>query len=415
MVDYKYLSEVASEYGYTCTHISWEDCSRYGGKGTLSWNGDNITDVFLESREGTKLYTIRSKNWNEMVCKVKSSDIALVNPSGDKNETLSGLLRRMNLSHSNDDEVSLRFQVSFLPYTPNKKTEFCVNAYNYQARAGDPCNLQILASPQTTSLTVDGGGRRLGLQGDVDTREHRPCYWIEASPGDAAVGEPQGENAETVGRAVDSGKATAVIMGIRDMGLVYNAILFIQVPIKQLAKPRTRFHTDETDGIILHSAGGSSFGKSYAARISKGEKLADVPPLPVGMERHDDSHITVTITLYNTVEGGNPVKHDVERAIRQMNALFSNKAVNRDCLSWGEKKTLEDFRDYEKRLASFKGSRFAEFMKEDLAETGFFWVGKEDQTTCWWCNVTVGGWGVNDNPWAEHQKNSPGCAKAYRK
>ena len=63
---------------YTCQVVSWDDVSRgTTDEGLSSW-GANITDTYLKSREGQRLFTVRSDNWNEKLGRVNSSEVALV-------------------------------------------------------------------------------------------------------------------------------------------------------------------------------------------------------------------------------------------------------------------------------------------------------------------------------------------------
>ena len=45
----------------------------------------------------------------------------------------------------------------------------------------------------------------------------------------------------------------------------------------------------------------------------------------------------------------------------------------------------------------------------ELAEAGFFYTNRGDAVTCFSCNMTIGHWETDDNPWIEHAIWSPRC------
>jgi len=63
---------------YSCKSVSWDDVKRGNVGGKLSSWGANITDTYLTARDGRRLFTVRSDNWNEKLGVIASSDLALV-------------------------------------------------------------------------------------------------------------------------------------------------------------------------------------------------------------------------------------------------------------------------------------------------------------------------------------------------
>jgi len=46
---------------------------------------------------------------------------------------------------------------------------------------------------------------------------------------------------------------------------------------------------------------------------------------------------------------------------------------------------------------------------EQLANAGFYYLGKGDQVLCFYCEGGLQNWEANDDPWEEHAKHFPGC------
>ena len=64
---------------YSCKTVSWDDVSRSEtpGGGLSCW-GPNITDTYLTSKAGSRLFTVRSDNWNEKLGRVSTDEVAVV-------------------------------------------------------------------------------------------------------------------------------------------------------------------------------------------------------------------------------------------------------------------------------------------------------------------------------------------------
>ncbi len=70
-----------------------------------------------------------------------------------------------------------------------------------------------------------------------------------------------------------------------------------------------------------------------------------------------------------------------------------------------------DFVLYASRMASFSNWPMQIIQKpKKLCEAGFFYEGKSDEVTCFWCGVIVGRWHYCDTSLNRHRKASPDCA-----
>jgi baculoviral IAP repeat-containing protein 7/8 len=46
---------------------------------------------------------------------------------------------------------------------------------------------------------------------------------------------------------------------------------------------------------------------------------------------------------------------------------------------------------------------------DDLVKCGFFYQGKGDRVSCFYCGITLGNWLEEDDPWIEHARWSGDC------
>ena len=199
---------------YSCKTVSWDDVKRGNVGGNLSCWGANITDTYLTAKDGRRLFTVRSDNWNEKLGVVSTSDVAIVqgnqNPQNNiPDSTSSNFLTRLftkNRRDANDTQkiketkpelkpitlktflenakqygsyaglktenlnneildkkCSIRFQTTFLPVADNDKAtlEFATEAYNYNTTSdSDPRNLILLCTTQGIALQQDGRGKK---------------------------------------------------------------------------------------------------------------------------------------------------------------------------------------------------------------------------------------------------------------
>ncbi|EGD76338.1 hypothetical protein PTSG_01038 [Salpingoeca rosetta] len=382
---------------YSCKYVSWDDACRGTVGGGLSCWGANITDTYLKGRDGRSFFTVRSDNWNEKLGCISSDKIAVVVGNhvagGDaelKPITLRSLLKNLgsygayckvpegtDLSNDElDQKVSIRFQTTFLPVPESDakrdKVEFCTEAYNYNTRSDDdPRNLLVLGTTQGIAIQQDGRGAKKLMHHAVDPAGVAHKYWLEAERSDHAVGGPQKETQEEKEDAVARGKATAAVIGIPAMGTRFNALLTVQVPLKQRQLPRRAMlgcamaesamlccATNAVDSFAMMAPPGAALfkkkakksaamdlysggrgrggrrargcaraepklGVANAARVSRGTEAGVYQGLATKrLERDTSQHVTVTVVMYNTVAGGVPKVEDVRAAIDDMEALY---------------------------------------------------------------------------------------------
>ena len=273
---------------YSATRVSWEDAARYVGMhGAVAATGPNITDVWLETREGTPLYTVRSENWNERLGCVRTVEVALVVgahvPGGGAPLTpitlssflssagvyggYAGLANDADLSApAMDDRVSIRFQTVFVPLPPPSSgggrgaapaaaaaaappVDFAPHACSYQtASKADPCNLLLLCHAQGTAVQANDRGKQRLHAHAVDAGGVAHQYFFEAEASNHAVGVDQAsESAAAAAAAAARGKSAAMIIGTRAMGPRFNALMMVQVPLLRKA-PSPRRSTKTWSG-----------------------------------------------------------------------------------------------------------------------------------------------------------------------
>lgn len=169
-----------------------------------------------------------------------------------------------------DEKVSVRFQTTFLPLVDDLKEseqekkegeqknqhvvmEFVPEAYNYNTTSDiDPRNLILLCTSQGLALQQDGAGAKKLFHHSFEETEtypdgtnilHHPekkkvihRYWLEAEYTSHKVGGSQTETKEEREDAISRGKATSCTIGTRAMETRFNALMTIQIPLKQKEK-----------------------------------------------------------------------------------------------------------------------------------------------------------------------------------
>ena len=74
----------------------------------------------------------------------------------------------------------------------------------------------------------------------------------------------------------------------------------------------------------------------------------------------------------------------------------------------------ESFRTREHRLLSFRDwSIQMNPSKEDLADSGFFYLQTCDRVKCFYCGIVLRNWQRSDSAGDEHRKHSPECLFAF--
>lgn len=369
---------------FRCKTISWNDASRFSGPGGLSSIGPNIQDARLVTKDNTLLYTIRPENWNEKIGTVSTKDIAIIDTIDNKLKpiTLKEYLDRNNLSVDGlDNEVSIRFQTTFLPLKNNTdldldlniidnkddSIEFCPEVYSYNTPSDDnPRNLLLMVTTQGLTLHKNTNKYQKLFLSEKTTDGKMVNKWLSAEKTSFKVGSQQIETDEEAAYAQSRNKAVSAVIGTKSMGSRFNALLTIQIPVQQhiiripeqnwdfavknpmypipysYTKSYSACLTDQTEmlcqssyvtkGCKTRSVHGPeiSLGQSNSARISKGSVAGIHDVVDISKYKRDLSqHITITIILYNTVVGGVPSKEDVMAAVNELESLYRDLKTGR--------------------------------------------------------------------------------------
>jgi len=325
----------------------------------------------LCARDGSSFPVVRSQNFNERIGRVRASQVAVVVPEGAPG---SGGLHPVSLQEylidvgkyggyagvpggtsvycaDRDAMVGIRFQSVFLPVSEEGTVQMYNKSYNYQTRSDeDPSNIILLCTTQGTFLQQDGAGT-------VPQYLHRPdtggvceyeCTYLEAMRTRHGVGMQQEDSTAEAAAAASAGKATSGVIGVRAMGLGFNRLMTVQVPLKQVVPAaggggcfsnndyeETLELEDCLDGeeeeeeeveasLAMPSASRSSVFASApakvaakAARVSHGSRACDMePPRSTNWARDEECSVTITVQFYFVVlEGSVPSDEDVRAAI----------------------------------------------------------------------------------------------------
>ena len=263
-----------------------------------------------------------------------------------------------------DDEVSIRFQTTFLPVEDRDRRatmEFCTQAFNYNTRNdSEPRNAVLLCTSQGVAVQQDGAGKQSLLHHAVDASGTVTQHWLEAERSDFAVGGPQEESEEVAVEAACRGKATASVIGIEGMGARFNALMTVQVPLQQapeVMRSAAMFGRGGGSGRGRGAGRGAGRGggrgagrgaqaqcslkrfrniqgsrvpdreaergESFAARVSRGSAAGEFSRLTVAAPKRAQQHVTCTVVFYNVVAGGLPTAADVLAAIADMEAMYA--------------------------------------------------------------------------------------------
>ena len=347
---HKYINQILEETDFISTSVSFDDVQRFGNESSISCWGSNITDTRLFTKNGNQLFTIRSENWNERLGTVSTNELAIIvnDDSNLKTLLLTDLLKNPQayidsayelesdtLYHENDNLCSIRFQTVFIP--EDGAVNFATQAYNYQTtEEDDPKNTLLLCTSQGTFIQQDGPGSQNLFQHRIDPDGNIRQYWNSAEATKFKVGQEQKETPEESGQAAACGKAEATPIGIREMGKCMNVVMTIQLPIKQKPREARSKGLYESDAIAecapmsnelsyrSLSFRSASIGKSYVARISRGDEEGEYPGLgnknPI---RHDHEHPTITVIFYYVVKDGVPSVEDTMKAVQIMEEMYT--------------------------------------------------------------------------------------------
>jgi huntingtin len=254
---YEQLNAVCRAHNpaYSATEVSWNDNSRAQG----SSFGSNITDARLKGKSGEDYLVVRPSNFNERIGRVRASDIALIGGNGSMGcqlapVTLSDVVRDFgrhggyagvpagtSLASERDAEVGIRFQAVFLPAdadpaTHERGTEVFPETYNYQTKSWqDPKNVILLCTSQGTFVQQDGPGKVPQYLHKADEKGEWRNVYLDATETRHGVAMGQIETDVERQAALRAGKAVSTVIGTKSMGIGFNRLMTVQIPLKQHA------------------------------------------------------------------------------------------------------------------------------------------------------------------------------------
>lgn len=253
-----YINEICQKYNkdYSCYYVSWNDNVRH----EQSCYGSNITDSTIKGKGDKSFLCIRSNNFNERIGKVRAKDVNLIiqdsaytRESGYfKNISLSEYLENfykyssyifpntcpISLYNEQKDEidVSIRFQAVFIPLIDGKRTIYTAS-YNYQTISdNDPKNIILLSTSQGTFVNHDKKGVQSLFLHNKDKFQEWSNYYMEVEETKFDVCKEQVETLDERKLAIESGKSTSQLIGLRSMGEGFNRLMTIQIPLEQIKK-----------------------------------------------------------------------------------------------------------------------------------------------------------------------------------
>jgi len=71
---------------------------------------------------------------------------------------------------------------------------------------------------------------------------------------------------------------------------------------------------------------------------------------------------------------------------------------------------MNKYKSNSERFTTFENWPLDFLSPQKMAKCGFFYIRREDIVKCAYCNVEIGDWQVEDDPWSVHQKHSPSCS-----
>lgn len=210
-------------------------------------------------------------------------------------------------------------------------SEFSPELYSYQTRSDDnPRNLVVMCNAQGSHVQQDRRGNQRVLLHKVDAAGRVTENWMRAAASRFRVGDVQEQTDEERADAARSNVAHARVLGIRAMGTRLNALMTVQVPIRQRPERVTRGMPAMAMAmgaapVMRSAAPASRTASSYAASISVGSEVGSYRGLTKrDPEREPTQPITITVVLYYVTPGGVPSAEDVTRAVHELDHLYES-------------------------------------------------------------------------------------------
>lgn len=245
---------------YTCECVSLDDTRGKDVGGVRSGQRGHLIDSCLKARDGTPLFTVRRRNWDEKLGVVRACDVALLagNQEGSglgalplSSVTLEDFLRKPAAvgaryagmedavclaDASLDATVAIRFQTVFLPVSEGEdgrgRIQFSGEMYSSHTKSdNEPRSIVLLATTRGLSVQCDGkGAKRMLLHGG--RKGVAKEYWLEAESRNHAVLGEQNDHPEEREDAVIRRKVASDGIGIKAMGTRGNVLVRVAVAIE---------------------------------------------------------------------------------------------------------------------------------------------------------------------------------------
>ncbi len=220
-------STILTDMLHRCEVCDYDLCSDCAFTKYMNKRRQMITD----NGDGV-LYTIRSDNWNETIGCVNAAEVIL-QTQAVANVRLDEYLKSINMfSYQRDHLVSIRFQTCFIPTYDSDidGTAFIPESYNYQTLTlENPKNMLLLCTTQGVFERTDRPGFQKLFVTDMEGSEK----WLSCTGTRFGVGGEQNETTEEKDRNKRQNKASALPIGIQEMGQRLNVLMVIQIPLKQ--------------------------------------------------------------------------------------------------------------------------------------------------------------------------------------
>lgn len=322
-------------HGLDLVNVTWEDTGRYKGSSV----GPNISDMTIGVRDASgalhPMPVIRFDNFTDKTADVRSSNFylnvgnedgvglrpvalstLLQNPRSFMSNPSSWYGSRSSLWAERDTEVLVSAQACLLPVPREGEAVFTPVLYNYQSSPGSPAVLAIVATRQGTSMQVienDSGYMSQPLF--FNTRGQRAPFVAERASDWLAHGGDDGNvysHDETRGA---------------------DAVLLIQVPLKQAAPARDYFDYGGMFGASDMAAPAPSAKSSESAARSGIEQAVvsygqvegpfrEMDNLPI--ERDTRFPVRVTVQFYKATSSGYLTDADVADLRAQIDNVYNH-------------------------------------------------------------------------------------------
>lgn len=113
------------------------------------------------------------------------------------------------------------------------------------------------------------------------------------------------------------------------------------------------------------------------------------------------------VKMHRWEDGDNP---NVEHEKYSPQCPVLNQNGRDECGAYYLHQSNNEMNDLKKRLETF--TEWPPGIKQtplELAQAGFYYLGKSDQVICFSCELGLKHWKEQDNPWEDHAKCSPNC------